>query len=97
VYSGWLGVIYDSQVTNGSAGGRGSLKESNHGFLLVAWESHMTPSLTAKHFFIATRIKVNGLIETKSSSLWLVFRLTSDWGGGGCCRFHLTGFKRNIN
>jgi hypothetical protein len=28
-------------------------------FLFVAWESIMTPSRTATHFFIAIRIRVN--------------------------------------
>ncbi len=52
VYCGWLGVIYDSQATNRSAAGeRGALPGSSPFFLLVTWESCMTPSRTAMHFF----------------------------------------------
>jgi hypothetical protein len=55
-----LGVIYDSQATNrDAAGGGGALTGSPPCFLLVIWESYMTPSRTAMHFCIAIRIKVN--------------------------------------
>ncbi len=59
MYSGRLGVIYDSQVTNRSAAGEGALTGSPPCFLLVAWESYSTTSRMAMHFIIAIRITVN--------------------------------------
>ncbi len=54
MYSGQLGVIYDSKATNRNrSGGRGILKRNPLRFLLVAWESFKTPSHTAMHCFIA--------------------------------------------
>ncbi len=38
--------------------GRRALSGSPLCFLLFAWESYMTPSCTAKHFFIAIHIRV---------------------------------------
>jgi hypothetical protein len=38
--------------------GKGALTGSPPCFLLVAWESYMTSSRTAMHFFIAIRIRV---------------------------------------
>jgi hypothetical protein len=52
VYSSQLGVIYDSQATNRSAL-VGVLAGNPPYFLLVSWESFMTPSHTAMHIFIA--------------------------------------------
>jgi hypothetical protein len=62
VYSGWVGVIYESQVTNRSVPEKvGVLARSPPSFLLVGWEPHMPPSRTATHFFIAIQIRVKGL------------------------------------
>ncbi len=58
-----LGVIYDSQTTNRSVpGDMGDLAVSPACILLVAWESYMTPSRRAMHFFVAIRIRVNILL-----------------------------------
>jgi hypothetical protein len=52
--SGQLGIIYDSQTTNRSAlGEMGVLAGSPPCFLLITWESYMTPSRAAMHYFIA--------------------------------------------
>jgi hypothetical protein len=53
LYSGQLGVIYDSQATKRSAlEGVGVLAGSPPWFLLNIWESNTTPSHTATHFFL---------------------------------------------
>jgi hypothetical protein len=65
VHSGWLGVVYNSQATNGIVlKGVGVLSGSPPCFLLVFWESYMTHSRTAMHFFIAIQIRV------KVSTYW---------------------------
>ncbi len=63
MYSGQLGIKYDSQATNRSAaGGKGALTGSPPFFLLVTWESYMNASHTATHFFITIRIRVDKVI-----------------------------------
>ncbi len=65
VYSGWLGVIYDYQVTNRRAPeGLGVLAGSPPCFLLVIMELHMITSCTATHFFEAIQIRVNNQLES---------------------------------
>jgi hypothetical protein len=64
VYSGQLGVIYDSQPTNRcSLEGVGVLARSPPSFLLVFWESYLTPSRLATHCFIAIQIRVKGTVS----------------------------------
>jgi hypothetical protein len=64
VYSGGMGVIYDSQATNRSVPeGVGVLARNPPCFLLVIWESDMNPTRMAMHFFIAIQIRVKGSWE----------------------------------
>jgi hypothetical protein len=59
VYSGRLGVIYDSRVTSRSSAGRWGLSQG------VLPTSYWLPSCAATHFFTAIRIGLWKILNTK--------------------------------